>query len=173
MGRKTLLVVIALVSAFTVKAYAPPVEEGKSIFMSRCASCHNVNKVLTGPALAGVHERRSIDWIISFVNSSQTLVKAGDKDAVAMFEKFNRIPMPDHKDLSADNIKNIVEFIKAESKLTATNAPFATPPVKRPDFVPISISKQPWQFAGLLASVLLLIATLLFAVKVRSLREST
>ena len=66
-----------------IAAYAaPPVEEGKTIFAARCASCHNVNKVLTGPALAGVHERRSIDWIVSFVKSSQAMVKSGDKDAI-------------------------------------------------------------------------------------------
>src|SRR6478735_4079442 len=80
---------------------APPVEEGKQIFTSRCAACHNVNKTLTGPALAGIKERRSIEWIISFVQSSQTVIKGGDKDAVVLFEKFNKIPMPDHKDLSA------------------------------------------------------------------------
>jgi len=55
-----------------LKAYAdPPVNEGKVIFNSRCASCHNVNKILTGPALAGVDQRYSIDWIVNFVHSSQ------------------------------------------------------------------------------------------------------
>lgn len=172
MKAKMSFLVLAIFTGLLANAYAPPVEEGKSIFMSRCASCHNVNKVLTGPALAGVHERRSIDWIIQFVNSSQSLIKSGDKDAVAVFEKFNKIPMPDHADLSPGSIKNIVEYIKQESKLTANAAPFTKPTVSRPDFIPISISKQPWQFAGLIASVLMLIATLLFAVKVQELKKA-
>jgi cytochrome c2 len=79
---------------------APPVEEGKSIFQARCAACHNINKTLTGPALAGVDQRRSMDWIVDFVHSSQTVIKNGDKDAVALFKQFNNIPMPDHNDLS-------------------------------------------------------------------------
>ena len=31
-------------------------KEGKTIFSTRCAGCHNVNKTLTGPALAGVDQ---------------------------------------------------------------------------------------------------------------------
>jgi len=92
---------------------APPIAEGKAIFSTRCAGCHNVNKVVTGPALAGVDQRHSIDWIINFVHSSQTVIKGGDEKAVALFEKFNKIPMPDHPDLTAGNIKSIVEYIKS------------------------------------------------------------
>jgi cytochrome c551/c552 len=113
---KTRLFFIALLLVSFSAFATPPVDEGKAIFTSRCAACHNVNKTLTGPALAGVHERRSMDWIVKFIKSSQALVKAGDKDAIAVYEKFNKIPMPDHSDLSEDNIKSIVEFIKSESK---------------------------------------------------------
>ena len=78
----------------TTNAKTPPEEEGKTIFVSRCASCHHVNKTVVGPALSGVDERRSMDWIINFVHSSQTMVKKGDKDAVGLFKKFNSMPMP-------------------------------------------------------------------------------
>lgn len=153
---------------FALSTYAvPPVEEGKAIFTQRCASCHNVNKVLTGPALAGVHDRRSMDWIVSFVKSSQTMVKSGDKDAVALYEKFNKIPMPDHADLSDDNIKSIVEFIKTEGKTAATEtAPFARPSKLRPAYLPLTTSDYVY-FIALLGAIALLIASLLFAVKVK------
>ncbi|HZF63666.1 MAG TPA: cytochrome c, partial [Chitinophagaceae bacterium] len=94
MKLKFLLLITAIVAAATVLA-SPPVEEGKSIFATRCAACHNVNKTLTGPALAGVDERRSLEWIVNFVHSSQTMIKNGDKDAVALYKQFNNIPMPD------------------------------------------------------------------------------
>ena len=156
--------------SLTSSAFTPAVEEGKRIFMTRCAACHNVNKILTGPALAGVHERRSIEWIIQFVTSSQSLVKKGDEQAVALFEKFNKIPMPDHKDLTAENIKNIVEFIKEESGPASSNA-VSKSTAKMPTVLPIQISRQPWLFAGLLASVLLLIGSLFFAVWVQNLKN--
>lgn len=146
--------------------------EGKSIFMSRCAGCHNVKKPLTGPALAGIDERRSMDWIINFVHSSQSMVKKGDKDAVAIFEKFNRIPMPDHADLTSDHIKSIVEFIKSESKPVEENkAPFAKPGKKLARYDLISTTDY-WLFGALVVSVLLLIGALVFASRVRAMKEN-
>ena len=122
MNNKLLLLLLTLF-LFTAAGAEPPAEEGKSIFSSRCASCHNVNKVLTGPALAGVHERRSMDWITRFIKSSQTMIKSGDKDAVALFEKFNKIPMPDYPDLTDANVVSIVEYIKAASKCEDNHEP--------------------------------------------------
>lgn len=151
---------------------APPLEEGKVIFSSRCAGCHNVNKVLAGPALAGVHERRSIDWIVKFVHSSQTLIKSGDKDAVALFEKFNKIPMPDHKDLSPDNIKSIVEYIKSESKTNASDAaPFKRPGKLRPAYTPLSVANYGF-FIVYLSVIAILIAGLLLAVKIKDIERN-
>ncbi len=166
---KFILLLLVFVSALAVNA-APPLEEGKTIFSTRCASCHNVNKVLTGPALAGVHERHPIEWIINFVHSSQTMVKNGDKDAVALFEKFNKIPMPDHPDLTPDNIKNVVEYIKSESKNEANTAPFVKPYKARPNYTPLSIRNYGF-FIGYLAVIGLLIVSLLFAVQVKSIQR--
>ena len=174
MKSKIILLIPAIISfANTVLANPdPPEKDGRTIFMSRCATCHNVNKVLTGPALAGVDERRSIDWIINFVRSSQSMVKQGDKDAVALFEKFNKIPMPDHPDLTSESIKNIVAFIKSESKtVTASDAPFANPSSIKANYSSLSLKKNFWPVAGLLGAILLLIATILFALKVNNMKK--
>ena len=162
----TKLLLLALMSFFTVSLNgAPPAEEGKTIFNNRCASCHNVNKTLTGPALAGIHERRDIEWIINFVQSSQAMVKKGDKDAIALFEKFNKIPMPDHSDLTDENIKSIVEYVKSESKTSEEKIPFARPSKIRPDYMPLSINNY-GVFIGFLGAVCVLILILLLAVEV-------
>lgn len=167
---RTKLLILLFLLPFQLFA-TPPVEEGKTLFMSRCASCHNVNKQLVGPALAGVHERRSIDWIVSFVASSQSMIKDGDKDAIALFEKFNKVPMPDHTDLDAEKIKSIVEYIKAESKPVVTEQPINKPPVKEHAYMPLSL-KQDWLFFTVFIVVVgLLIAALSFAVKAKSLEK--
>lgn len=158
-----------LLIAFSVALFAkatPPTEEGKAIFTARCAACHNINKILTGPALAGVLDRHSIDWIINFVHSSQTVIKGGDPYAVALFNKFNKIQMPDHPDLTADNIKNIVEYITSESKNGSDKAPFAKPSKVHPAYVPLSISNYTF-FISFLVLIGLLIAALLFAVQIK------
>ena len=147
---------------------ANPVPEGKTIFMSRCAACHNVNQKLVGPALAGVDARHEMDWIVKFVNSSQTVIKGGDKAAIALYEKFNKITMPDHPDLTSENIKNVVEYIKSEAKpVSATEvAPFAKPGKWHPAFVPLTIANYQF-FLVYVGLVALLITAMLFLVRVK------
>ena len=172
---KTKLIVllfgIMIMGVRDAKGYNPPLEKGKEIFSLRCAACHNVNKQLTGPALAGVDERRSMNWIVSFIRSSQSLVKTGDKDAITLFEKFNKIPMPDHADLTEENINDIIAYIKSEAKPEVTEkAPFTKPGKLQPNYLPLSIKKDYGFFIGYVGAVVLLIVVLLFAVQVRSFR---
>ena len=159
----------ALLISISISSLAdPPVEEGKAIFNSRCASCHNINKTVVGPALAGVHDRRDIDWIVQFVQSSQTLIKSGDKDASALFAKFNNMPMPDHKDLSAEKIKSVIEYIKSQSTTAVSNTAVANsrPEKLKPLFVPVSATDY-WVFGLLAFCIVLLILSILFLVKVK------
>lgn len=168
---KTRFILFGMALFFCLSAAAiPPAEEGKNIFTTRCAGCHSINKNLTGPALARIDERRSIEWIINFVHSSQTLIKGGDKEAIALFEKFNKIPMPDHSDLTDDNIKNIVAYIKTETKAEASTAPFKKPEKLRPAYTPETIY-TPGFFATYLALVALLVGVLLMLVNVKALQR--
>jgi mono/diheme cytochrome c family protein len=168
---KSKLLFFALLASYILQA-APPVEEGKTIFTSRCAGCHNVNKQVLGPALAGIDERRSMDWIVNFVQSSQTVIKGGDKDAVALFKQFNSIPMPDHKDLSADQIKNVVAYIKEEAQ-AATAAKKEDKPKDQPAPTLFdTIWKSPSLVVTFSLLALLLIGTLLFAYRVKSYQRS-
>ena len=146
----------------------PPTEVGKTIFSTRCASCHNVNKIVVGPALAGVDGRHSIDWIINFVHSSQTVIKGGDKEAVALFDKFNHIPMPDHPDLKAEDIKSVVEYIKLESSSSATadKAPFSKPTRLHPAYTPLSFYNYGF-FLGLFSAIVIMILSLVAFVRVK------
>jgi cytochrome c551/c552 len=168
MKTKTFLLATILLISTAIWATPTP-EEGKTIFSTRCAGCHNVNKVLTGPALAGVDQRRSTQWIINFVHSSQSMVKKGDKDAVALFEQFNRIPMPDHPDLTDDHIKSIIEYIKNESGGAAKQAVAVTKTEKTSlSLTSILTPGFILTFTGLIA---LLITTILFAVRVKALER--
>lgn len=168
----------ALFFLLTIYLYAADVNavpgsplDGQTIFTSRCAACHNINKIMTGPALAGVDKRHTIDWIIKFVQSSQTVIKGGDKDAITLFEKFNKIQMPDHPDLTADNIKSVVEYIKANAVITDTKAPFEKPTKLRTVYRPISFDKDYLMIIAYAFAVLLLIGTLLLAVYFKSLKN--
>ena len=98
-------------------------EQGRSEFQTACAGCHTVGGGrLVGPDLQGVNERRSEQWIVRFVQHSQQLVAAGDPDAVAIFEEYNRIPMPDLP-LTVEQIRDVLAYIRgAASSATAEAA---------------------------------------------------
>ncbi len=168
MKKKITIGILTLIVLSTGLANAP-VPEGKLIFTSRCASCHNVNKVVLGPALAGVEQRHSVDWIIHFVHSSQTVIKGGDPVALALYEKFNKIPMPDHPDLSEDNIKNLLTYIKSET-VTSSGPTIFRPEKIHPAFTPLSVNNSGFIFSYL-ALVALLFFSLLALVKVKAIQR--
>lgn len=162
---KLKIVLYSLTLLISINGFStPPNELGKSIFVARCGSCHNVNKIVVGPALAGVDERRSMDWIIHFIQSPQTMIKNGDKDANALFASFHMV-MPDHPDLKADDIKNIVAYIKTESKQQDKPTSFR-PEKLHPAYLPITISSYGF-FITLFVGIFTLIGTLLLYVRVK------
>ncbi len=98
----TLLYAAALHAAFDAAEY----------YEKKCSSCHTVGGGDdVGPDLKGVGERRSEDWLIKMIQSSQSMISAGDPVATQLFEKFKRKKMPDH-DLSPDEVKQLLAFIQ-------------------------------------------------------------
>lgn len=89
--------------------------EGAQYFKQVCVACHTINGgTLVGPDLVNVHERRSDEWLQKFIKSSQALINSGDPDAVAVFEQYNKIIMPDPP-FTDKQITAIIGYIKAAS----------------------------------------------------------
>jgi len=91
-------------------------DSGEEIFKSVCAACHTINKGrLVGPDLSGVYLIRKNEWLIQFIHSSQKFIKTGDTAAVAIFNEYNKIPMPDNL-LTDEQILSVIEYIKITDK---------------------------------------------------------
>lgn len=91
-------------------------QDGAELFKVNCAVCHTIGKgTLLGPDLGNVQMRRENDWIFNFIRSSQTMISNGDETAVALFEKFNKIQMPDQSAFSDADITALLVYIKSES----------------------------------------------------------
>ncbi len=90
--------------------------KGKQLFVSNCSSCHAIAKEVVGPSLMDVGKRRTETWIIAFVHASQKVIQSGDTAAVRLFESHNHTVMPDHANLSDDDIRNIIAFIKSDGE---------------------------------------------------------
>lgn len=100
---------------FMITPCAQAQDVGEQKFTTVCTACHTIgNGRLVGPDLSGVTDRRSEEWMLKFIKSSQTMVKSGDADAVAIFTEFNNIMMPDNN-FTDDEIKAVIAYIKSKS----------------------------------------------------------
>ncbi len=87
-------------------------QSGEELFNASCVACHTIGKGrLVGPDLKDIHNKQDTEWLIGFIRASQTMIKEGDSDAVAIFEEYSKIAMPDN-DLSDDQIKSILTYIE-------------------------------------------------------------
>lgn len=136
--RQNVVAFLALAWALlgSLPAYAQ--ESGRQIFQQSCAACHTIGGgQLVGPDLAGVNDRRSEDWLLRFIASSQTLVKSGDETAVALFEQFNKLPMPDQA-WSNEQIKEVLTHIQETGGSPAGRGEAAVPAVQTEESAPVA-----------------------------------
>lgn len=92
-------------------------QDGEALFKANCASCHKVDKKMTGPALMGVHDRweNEIEEMVAFVQNSQGYMKASRPKsdyAKKLFAEFNNTLMPPQP-LKPEEIKAIFGYIEA------------------------------------------------------------
>lgn len=96
-------------------------KSGEATFNETCTACHTIGKgKLVGPDLANVQNRHSEEWIKNFIKSSQTVIKSGDKYADSLFKAFNQMPMPDHPNLTDEQVKGLLAYIAEKSSAPAT-----------------------------------------------------
>jgi mono/diheme cytochrome c family protein len=92
-----------------------PATAGEQVFQETCGICHTIGGGrLIGPDLAGVHERRSQEWLVKFVKSSQSVINSGDADAAALFEEYNGMLMPDPP-ITEGQITEVLEYIRTRN----------------------------------------------------------
>ena len=100
--------------------------KGKDLFKANCAACHKLEGKLVGPPLGGVTEKKSAEWLHKWIKNSQALIAAGDKDAIAIFEEYNKVPMLAYESiLSDEDINNVLAYVADPAKADAAAAPAA------------------------------------------------
>ena len=101
---------IFLFSVTTVSAFEGDASNGKKLFKSNCASCHKLDKKLIGPALAGVSDKYSEEWLLAWIRNNAELRASGDADAIAIFEEYNGSVMSAFPSLSDQDIFDILQY---------------------------------------------------------------
>jgi cytochrome c family protein len=111
--------------------------KGKDLFKANCAACHKLDGKLVGPPLGGITEKKSAEWLHKWIKNSKALIDAGDKDAIAIFEEYDKVPMLAYDGILSDgDIDNVLAYIadpsKAEAAAPATPAATDTPATATP-----------------------------------------
>ena len=117
----TSLAIIVILFSFCKTSQSQNLEEGEKLYQANCVACHQIDNKLIGPALRGVNDKYSEEWLISWIKNSAEMIASGDPDAIAIYEEYNKSPMTAFPYFSDDDVRNILAYIE--------QAPQKAPPV--------------------------------------------
>lgn len=100
--------------SFGFNVNAQDAAAGKTLFNGKCATCHGVHRAISGPALFGVEERvPDKKKLYSWIKNNQAVLKSGDAYFTALFNSYNKMPMPTFPELEDGDIDNILAYVKS------------------------------------------------------------
>jgi len=145
--RITFVTALSLITTIGVNA-----QDGGALFKAKCAACHRVDaKRVVGPGLEGINEKRSREWLVSWIKDSQALIASGDADAISIFEEYNKVAMMPFSDLSDAEIVALLDYIKGEAtggEATASNTEEVAEPVAAIEYTAEDIEAGRLLFTG-------------------------
>ncbi|MEW6731147.1 MAG: cytochrome c [Acidobacteriota bacterium] len=119
---KLIVIGVYILVLFTVTEIisGQPPQSAALDFEKKCYSCHNIgggsNK--RGPDLKGVTERRTKEWLQTFIISPEQLKRKGDPTAVQLFNRYAPEVMPDQTltPTQIDLILALIEDLSSKGK---------------------------------------------------------
>ncbi len=87
------------------------VEKGKELYKTNCTACHKLKKRYIGPALKGVTDRRSPEWIMNMILNADEML-ANDPVAKALISEYNA-PMAQQQ-ISKEEARAILEYFRTK-----------------------------------------------------------
>ncbi len=88
------------------------VSQGSTIFTQKCTACHKIEEKYIGPALKGVANRRSPEWIMNMILNPDRMVKE-NAAAKKLFEEF-MTPMS-NQNLKQEEARALLEYLRSVS----------------------------------------------------------
>ncbi|MDZ4795150.1 MAG: cytochrome c3 family protein [Bacteroidota bacterium] len=157
LARKLTLFLLSFIVFSTINTVfaAGDVGAGKALFMSKCASCHNVLKRGTGPALAGVEERHK--WadhkeLLKWINNPSAYM-AADPYTQGLKVEYGSM-MTAFSDVTLKDVDDMVAYINDAAK----------PPPPPPPGEEVKSSNSNAVIFGVISLILGIIALILMQV---------
>jgi protein SCO1/2 len=95
----------------------PKLSRGEDLYRSRCDSCHSLGKEDgLGPGLAGVTEKRDHAWLARWLKTPDQMLAEKDPIATQLFDRYNRLPMPNLR-LSDADVEALITYITDSNSL--------------------------------------------------------
>ena len=83
---------------------------GEKLFNQLCTSCHVINEDYIGPAMSGILDRRSPEWIMNMILNPIQMVEE-DPIAIELLEKYNFEYMY-NQNLLEEEAREILEYFR-------------------------------------------------------------
>ena len=93
----------------------PEIARGEYLFRSRCSSCHSLGAGDgMGPDLIGVTHKRDPAWLARWIAVPDEMLAEEDPLAVALFNQYRQLPMP-NLGLNDVDVAAVIDFIEKQS----------------------------------------------------------
>jgi len=104
---------------FLSSVWAYP-QDGKALFQTNCAQCHNPVRVITGPALKGVTDRVTDRQLLhDWIHNNTKVLASGNTYFTNLYNQYGRAPMNTFPGLSDAEIDAILNYVNSYSEPVA------------------------------------------------------
>ncbi len=83
---------------------------GEAKFNAICVACHMIEGRMIGPAMKGVYERRSPEWVMNMILNPDGMLKE-DPIAKALLKEYNNSAMAGYS-ISESETRDIAEYLR-------------------------------------------------------------
>lgn len=83
---------------------------GEAKFNAICVACHMVDQRMIGPAMEGVFERRSPEWVMNMIMNPDEMLRE-DPIAKALLKEYNNAIML-NQNLNEAEARDLVEYLR-------------------------------------------------------------
>ena len=83
---------------------------GEAKFNAICIACHMVDQRMIGPAMEGVYERRSPEWVMNMILNPDGMLKE-DPIAKALLKEYNNAIML-NQNLTEEEARAVAEYLR-------------------------------------------------------------